>query len=366
MLECRPLRSTLIRALWQPALWAVPFALFFSLLMAPSARGLLLMFQVALLFSYSIRIFMILAFRLVIPRVAPAGDGVRDPRRVLSWIEGIVCLVAAMVGAYAAAIIIHFTLVPGFLGTPRAILLSGTFTLLFALLFTGVSYAVVFYRQAVERARAVEQARAELAEAELRALRAQIHPHFLFNTLNTIAALIAENPRAAEDTTTRLAEVFRYVLQASDRDRSRLGDELAFVRAYLDIERTRFGDRLRVVEAIEAGLELVTVPSLLLQPLVENAVRHGAAARPSGGTVRLEARRAEGRLVIEIGDDGPGMNGGGRPGGNGFGLHSVRERLRAAGPPHALEIDSAPDRGTRVRVTLPLEADSAAAPPPGA
>ena len=171
--------------------------------------------------------------------------------------------------------------------------------------------------------------------------------------MNTIAALIGINPAAAEELTTRLAEVFRYALRASDHEHARLGDELAFVRSYLEIERTRFSERLRIEEQVEPGLEAAMIPSLLLQPLVENAVRHGISTRPEGGRLRLAVRRVGATVVIEIEDDGPGMKGDEVPSGTGFGLHSVRERLRAAGLADALVIESQPGRGTRVRITSP-------------
>src|SRR5258708_12584582 len=116
----------------------------------------------------------------------------------------------------------------------------------------------------------LERRQGELGCAELRALRAQVNPHFLFNTLNTIAALINENPAAAEDVVTRLADVFRHALTASGREHTRLADELEFMRSWLAIERARFGDRLRVVEDIEPGLPAVPLPWLLFQPLIEN------------------------------------------------------------------------------------------------
>jgi LytS/YehU family sensor histidine kinase len=220
----------------------------------------------------------------------------------------------------------------------------------------GIIYARIFYRQAVTRAIALERMQAELARAELRALRAQVNPHFLFNTLNTIAALINENPAAAEDVVTRLADVFRHALTASSREHTRLGDELEFMRSWLAIERVRFGDRLRIVEDIEPGLEDVPVPGLLFQPLIENAVRYAVAPRAEGGTVTLRVRRdADGTtFTAEIADDGPGIAPGVRPSGNGVGLESVRERLRLGGAGHAFALETAPGAGTRVRVTLPL------------
>ena len=352
MRRCHPLQS-LLRALWQQPLWAIPFALFFGVLNDVRAAGWLKMYGVALVFAFAIRLCMIAAEVTVLPRLRSGPDALHNPRRLGAWAHGIVYGGAALIGSYLAAALTHLFILPGFLGGPRDWLVSGMFALLFTLLFGGFAYAAAFYRVAGERARAAELARAELAQAELRALRAQIHPHFLFSTLNTIAALIAEQPRAAEDTTTRLAEAFRYILRASEHEHQRLGDELAFVRAYLEIERARFGARLRLTESIAPGLDDLPVPTLLLQPLVENAVRHAVASRERGATIGLAARREDGRLVLEVSDDGPGMNGAPPSSGEGFGLHSVGERLRAAGPPHALEIDSEPGRGTTVRITLP-------------
>src|ERR1043166_8531922 len=192
---------------------------------------------------------------------------------------------------------------------------SGMFAVAFSLLVGGIIYARVFYRQAVSRAVALERMRAELARAELRGRRAQGNPHFLFKTLNTIDALINENPAAAEDVVTRLADVFRHALTSSGREHTRLADELEFVRAWLAIERARFGDRLRVVEEIEPGLDDVPVPGLLFQPLIENAVRYAVAPRAEGGTITLRVRRdpAGDTLTAEIADDGPGFVPGVRP-----------------------------------------------------
>jgi two-component sensor histidine kinase len=345
-----PWRS-LVPLVWQQALWAIPFALFFGTLYGASIGAYGSAYRISVVFSYSIGLALWATRHLVLPRL-PQRAGASTAGTALE--VGIAYGVMAMAGAYAAAVVVHFTVSPGFLGNLRAVAVIGMFSALFITLFGGIRFAMAYHSLALERARAVEHMRAELAQAELRALRAQIHPHFLFNTLNAIASLIASQPSAAEDVTMRLADLFRYTLRASEREHSKLGEELDFLRDYLAIERVRFGERLRVEEAIDPGLEAVEVPSLLLQPLVENAVRYAVAPRPEGGCIRLTARREGPRLVLEVADDGGGIEDGAPPAGTGFGLHAVRERLRAAGRPEALSIESTPERGTCVRITLPL------------
>jgi signal transduction histidine kinase len=346
----RPARlgRELLSSLWQQPLYAIPFALFFGTLYGARPSSYWAAYQISLVFAFVIRGTMIVYRLLVLPRLR-AGRG-----RVSGAVEGAGYIVSSIVGSFAAALLIDRFMLPGFLGSPLAVARAFAYTLLFSTTIGGIAYAIAFYRQSLARARAIERLGAQLAQAELRALRAQVHPHFLFNALNTIAALVRENPAEAEETITRLAEVFRYALRASDHEHVRLGDELEFLRAYLDIERTRFGDRLRVVEQVEPGLESLAVPSLLLQPLVENAVRYAASARPEGATITIRGTRGDGVAVLEIADDGPGIDDGRAPSGTGFGLHSVRERMRAAGPPHAVAVETAAGRGTRVRVTLPL------------
>ena len=336
-------------AVFQP-LWAVPFALFFGTMYGGHWHDYVQCYWLALTFSYCIGLGLWACRHFIVPRLV-SGEPLASTRRI--WIVGVCIGATCLLSSYVAAIINHLFILPGFLGSLRAVAVSGMFTLLFTALFGGISYAVVFYRHALERAGAVEKIRRELAEAELRALRTQIHPHFLFNTLNSIAALIGENPAAAEDVVTRLADVFRYALRASDHEHASLAEELDFLRSFLEIERIRLGPRLQILEQIEPGLDAARVPSLLLQPLVENAVRHGIAPRLEGGTLTLAARRERDLLVLEVGNDGPGLWDG-RPSDRGYGLRSVRERLRLAGPPHALEVISAAGAGSLVRVTLPL------------
>jgi signal transduction histidine kinase len=355
-----PLRG-LLHLVWKQALWAIPFALFFGLLYGDRGLGVFwLTFKMSLIFSYAIGIGLWTVRHFVEP--PPSRAAAADDMSVI-WRIGTAYTAAALIASYAAAFIIHFTVLPGFMGSLRAVVVSGLFMLLFSALFAGISFAVAFYRKAVERARAVETMRAELAEAELRAVRAQINPHFLFNTLNSIAALIRMDPAAAEDATTRLADVFRYALRASDDGTARLADELAFLRAYLSLEQTRFGDRLRVTERIEPGLDGARVPSLLLQPIVENAVRYAVSPRAEGGRIEVAVRRDGALLRLSVADDGPGFDAEAEAAGTGFGLHSVRERLRAAGPPHAVEIHTSRGSGTRIDIVLPLHLQPHAATP---
>jgi signal transduction histidine kinase/DNA gyrase inhibitor GyrI len=168
------------------------------------------------------------------------------------------------------------------------------------------------------------------SRAELKALRAQINPHFLFNALNSIAALIGQEPERAEVTVERLAEVFRYTLRRSDHEWVRLDEELAFVRCYLDLEATRFGRRLGVSVVTDPGVGEAVVPAMIIQTLVENAVKHGIAAVAGRGVVEVRAERASGRLRIQVRDNGPGFTAGTAAAlaTAGLGLRSVQDRLR--------------------------------------
>lgn len=359
---CGPsLGRRLWNTLWQQPLWAIPFALFFGLIYGGRWEHFVAAYGYSLVYAYTIRLSLEAMEAFLLPRLQRRAPGGRIGLPLsIGLYTG-----TSILASYASALILRLTVQPGMLGDTRSLLINGAFALVFSVLFGGVAYAIHFYKESLSRQRAIEDMRVELAQAELRALRAQLQPHFLFNTLNSIASLIPTNPTAAEEMTTRLADIFRYALRASDQEHAPLGEELAFLRAWLDIERARFGARLVVEERIEPGLEALPVPSLLLQPLVENAVRHGIAPRPGGGRLGLEARREGDTLVLAVSDDGPGFDpfAPGAADGNGFGLHSVRERLRAAGLPDAITVDTAPGRGTRVVVTLPLGGIAPSSPP---
>lgn len=205
-----------------------------------------------------------------------------------------------------------------------------------------------------------ERAEALRVEAELRALRSSLDPHFLFNTLHTLMALVRHDPAAAEVALERFADTLRYVLKAGDRNRDvaddvSLGEEWRFVQSYLELEQLRLGDRLRVEADIAPDALACPVPVFALQPLVENAIKHSIALRAAGGTIRISARLETGDLVISVSDDGPGADRTALDATKGLGLHAVRQRLdlRYAGRAR-FDIETSPGRGFSSEVRIPI------------
>ena len=198
---------------------------------------------------------------------------------------------------------------------------------------------------------------AQLAEARLSALRMQLNPHFLFNTLNAVSALVERDPAGVRTMIARLSSLLRRVLHDGGAPEAPLRDELAFLRDYLAVQRVRFQGRLEVEEAVDPDVLDALVPPLLLQPLVENAVGHGVGRLEGGvGVVRLTAARRGGRLVLTVEDNGPGLSAPGDAGPvGGVGLANTRARLDALyGADGALDLGEAVGGGVVARVTLPL------------
>jgi signal transduction histidine kinase len=221
------------------------------------------------------------------------------------------------------------------------------------------AWGLVIYGVLAQAARAhgrLKERELAAATAELQALRAQLNPHFLFNTLHSLTQLAREDPEATQHALERFGELMRYVLSAG-REASAdvaLEDEIGFVRNYLAVERLRLGDRLRVAEDIDPETLELAIPPLLLQPLVENAVRHGLAPRREGGTIRLKTRADDALLVIEVGDDGAGAEPDAWRHAEGLGLKAVSRQLKARFPGTGdLKIRTAPHDGFTARLTLP-------------
>ena len=194
-------------------------------------------------------------------------------------------------------------------------------------------HAATFYREARDRQIKAAQLESLLNQAQLEALRSQLNPHFLFNALHSLAELVHQNPRLAEQLIVRLGELLRRVLETSKQVELTLEQELDFIRGYLDIEQMRLGERLRVEWHVAADTLALRVPSLILQPLVENAIQHGIAASTAPGTLTIRTRRNGEFLHLEIGDTGPGLPlppsgaaAGGRP--QGIGIANTRARLK--------------------------------------
>jgi two-component system, LytTR family, sensor kinase len=251
------------------------------------------------------------------------------------------------------------TLPPEWYGVGLKRFVMGHSVLGVAVYATIVAVSTTIDERAARRRRELETARleADLAQAQLRALQMQLQPHFLFNTLHGIAMLTDTDPAAAETMAVKLAELLRATLRLRDVPEVGLGTELELLRAYLEIEELRFGDRLAVTFAVADDLLDVPVPSFLLQPVVENAVRHGVAPRVETGRITIGAARDANALVLSVEDDGPGFDA--DPFAvAGVGLSATRDRLALRyGPAGSIRCEnrSAGARGARVAIRIPLD-----------
>jgi two-component system LytT family sensor kinase len=217
----------------------------------------------------------------------------------------------------------------------------------------------VRYRQGELRA---AQLSVQLAQAQLQALRTQLHPHFLFNTLNAISALVHRDPEAADRMVARLSDLLRLTIEGIGVQEVPLAKEIDFLKRYLEIEQTRFADRLTVEMRIAPEALTASTPYLILQPLVENAIRHGIAPRSQPGRVAICAQRENGFLVLEVSDNGAGLAPGlTAPARLGVGLSSTRARLeKLYGERQHFEMKNGPHGGFVVTLTIPFQLASAA------
>lgn len=226
-------------------------------------------------------------------------------------------------------------------------------------ILVGIAHAAAYWRHARDRELAAAELAAELASARIDALRMQLHPHFLFNTMHAISSAVREDPEAAENMLAELANLLRTTLERPPTQETPLHEELAFIERYVGIQRVRFGDRLQVGFDIEDRVGDALVPSLILQPLVENAIEHGIATRRRGGRLELSAVARGNTLELRVADDGPGLADGDLPVER-VGLRNTRDRLmHLYGAGGRLELRNRPDGGLCATVILPLHFDTA-------
>jgi len=228
----------------------------------------------------------------------------------------------------------------------------------------GIGSAFEYYGKFRERELRASQLESRLAQSQLEVLRMQLQPHFLFNTLHTISAFMQEGEiEDADRMISRLSDLLRLALESGGVQEVPLRQEMDFLRRYLEIQQIRFQDQLRVRLDVPDELLDATVPSLILQPLVENAIKHGVTPRAEGGEVTVEIARDDGQLRVAICDDGPGLSLSGRAeSGNGVGLSNTRARLEQLyGDRQRFVVGNNPGGGARVELTIPLRFASTAA-----
>ena len=317
----------------------------------------------------------LLPWALIAPAILALGERLSPERPLRAVLVHLPAAAVAAIVLGSAAVASNHALRPfgrangegeGELASALVIAIGATAPLSIALYFAilGGGLAAGYYHRFREREVRAAQLETRLATARLEALRLQIQPHFLFNTLHTVGGLVRQGePDAAVDTLSRLSDLLRVTLDGEGRQLVPLADELRVAELYLEIQRTRFSDRLRVERAVDAELLPLPVPSFVLQPLLENAVRHGIAARAGAGTLGLVAARdGDGRLRLEVHDDGKGIAPAGegalaaerRDGTGGKGLANVRSRLEQLyGDGASLELLPRPGGGAIARLRLP-------------
>ncbi|MFB6248975.1 MAG: sensor histidine kinase [Salinibacter sp.] len=257
---------------WPALLWNVYFSLVYTAIIFTSVQG------------------MIATLRARVP--------LRSRRAVAVHVAA---LSGTTVGAYGLATAVCWALHPAFSVRWEVLVVTATVAFVVALVWSAFTYMRAFYR-------GLREAEAARYEARLAALRAQINPHFLFNAFNSIATLVRTRPAEAESVVEDLSDLFRYALRASEDDVATLGQEVDVARRYLSVEQARFRDRLTTRIDVPAPLRSAPIPSMTLQPLVENAVQHGVGATREDCTVVIEVARNGDRLVLRVTDTGPGFD----------------------------------------------------------
>ena len=255
-------------------------------------------------------------------------------------------------------------LVPGLPTMPLRVVVLAQFHIQVATFWVilGIGAAFEYYAKFRERELRASQLESRLAQAQLDVLRTQLQPHFLFNTLHTISAFMQEGEiEAADRMISRLSDLLRLALESAGAQEVPLRQEMDFLARYVEIQQIRFQDQLRVALDVPDELLDAYVPSLILQPLVENAIKHGVTRRAEGGEVTLTVARENGALRVTVRDDGPGLPSTGLSphSGSGVGLSNTRARLEQLyGDRHRFSVGNHPDGGVLVELSIPLRAAS--------
>jgi len=229
--------------------------------------------------------------------------------------------------------------------------------LIIASLIVVAVHAILYYQNFRASELAQSSLKTQLAQAQLRALKMQLHPHFLFNTLHSISSLVLEDPQKANSMIARLGDFLRLTLENSNQQLVSLKEEAEFVRCYLEIEQVRFGDRLTVAFELEPQTLSAQVPHLILQPVVENAIQHAIAPRATRGHIKIAAKRLNSSLRLEVRDNGPGITSNSDlPGTERVGLSNVRARLNQIyGSDFRFELMNAGGEGLTVVMEIPFQ-----------
>lgn len=220
-----------------------------------------------------------------------------------------------------------------------------------------IDHAIDYYRKYQERELRASQLETQLVASKLEVLQMQLHPHFLFNTLNTISALIHESPEQADEMISQLGDLLRITLETGGVQEVPLAQELDFLNHYLAIEQTRFQDRLTITMSIEPTTLDGMVPSLILQPLVENSIRHGISVRREARSIEIRSWRNHAQLCLSVADDGPGLSNDKLPPKEGVGLTNTRQRLNSLyGKDYDFSLRNSRHGGLVVGLTIPFKA----------
>ncbi|KAB2881062.1 hypothetical protein F9K33_02345 [bacterium] len=241
-----------------------------------------------------------------------------------------------------------------FLGKVKTVYVQMFIGVIITMAVTMSFYAARFYKAMLKTMTDAQAAKQMALRSELKALQAQVNPHFLFNTLNSISALIPTDPGKADYMIQKLADIFRYVLVASEKETVTLQEEMHFIDNYLEIEKVRFDEKLKIEHRIDPETLTEPLPSLILQPIVENALKHGISKNIDGGTLTLSTVAENGRWRIIIEDDGDENSMKTTPDGLGIGLKNVNERIiKTYGENYGVEVKRAEVKGMKVVVTMP-------------